>query len=230
MSRRSPRAAGPREERFPLAEYPLTARVLREQEAAQVLVGDPEADPREVELLLCLGLRSLLIVPVVSQGETLGIVEAYSEVERPWTRTQINRARIISNQFGSVIQAVFRSRAALATSSAPPLAEEHLLQQEDVERDDQRRQYADERRQPARIDERAHHVRRRASRTSGTRANGMPNESTTWLITSASVGATPDADDDQRRRQGQRSPHEDRDSALDESLHDDLAGHRADRR
>ena len=54
-------------------------------------------------------MRSLLIVPVVSQGETLGIVEAYSEIERPWTRTQINRARIISNQFGSVIQAVFRS-------------------------------------------------------------------------------------------------------------------------
>ena len=51
-SRRWPRAAGPREEHFPLADYPLTARVLRDQEAVQVLVGDPEADPREVELLL----------------------------------------------------------------------------------------------------------------------------------------------------------------------------------
>ena len=104
-------SGGTREERFPVAEYPLTGRVLREQEAAQVLVGDPEADPQEVELLLALGIRSLLIVPVVSQGKTMGIVEAYSEVERPWTRTQINRARIISNQFGSMMQAVFRPEA-----------------------------------------------------------------------------------------------------------------------
>jgi hypothetical protein len=41
-------------------------------------------------------------------------VEAYSKVERPWTRAEINHARIISNQFGSVILALFRSRAAIA--------------------------------------------------------------------------------------------------------------------
>ena len=63
---------------------------------------DTLIDPNLIALMLSLGLRSLLIVPVVSHGETLGIVEAYSQVERPWTRTEINRARIISNQFGSV--------------------------------------------------------------------------------------------------------------------------------
>jgi diguanylate cyclase (GGDEF)-like protein len=99
---------GTRQERFHVSDYPLTSSVLRDQQAAQVLVGDPEADAPEVKLLLSLGLRSLLIVPVVSHGKTLGIIEAYSEAERPWTRTQINRARIISNQFGSVLQAVFR--------------------------------------------------------------------------------------------------------------------------
>ena len=57
----------------------------------------------------------------------------------------------------------------------------------------------------------------------------MPNESTTWLITSASVGSSPIAMHDQRRRQGDRPPQEDRDPALDEPLHHDLAGHRADR-
>jgi diguanylate cyclase (GGDEF)-like protein len=102
-------SGGTGEERFPLADYPLTARVLRDQEAVQVLVGDPETDRQEVELLLTLGHRSLLIVPVVSRGESLGIVEAYSDAERPWTRTEINRARIISNQFGSVILALFRT-------------------------------------------------------------------------------------------------------------------------
>ena len=106
-------SGGTGDERFPLADFPLTAHVLREQEAVQVLVGDPEADRREVELMLSLGHRSMLIMPVVSRGESLGIVEAYSKAERPWTRTEINQARIISNQFGSVILALFRSRAAL---------------------------------------------------------------------------------------------------------------------
>lgn len=100
-------SGGTRDERFSVSEYPLTARVLREQQAAQVLVDDPEADSQEVELLLSLGMRSLLMVPVVSRGESVGIFEAYSGLERPWTRTQINRARIISNQFGSAIQVVY---------------------------------------------------------------------------------------------------------------------------
>jgi diguanylate cyclase (GGDEF)-like protein len=108
-------SGGTGEERFSLDDYPLTDRVLRDQEAVQVLVGDPEADRREVELLLSLDLRSLLIVPIVSRGESLGVVEAYSRLERPWTRTEINHARIISNQFGSVILAQFSSPAALAT-------------------------------------------------------------------------------------------------------------------
>jgi GAF domain-containing protein len=106
-------SGGTGEESFSVDQYPLTARVLRDQEAVQVLVGDPESDRREVELLLSLGYGSLLIMPVVSRGESLGIVEAYSKVERPWTRAEINRARIISNQFGSVILAIFRSPAAL---------------------------------------------------------------------------------------------------------------------
>ena len=108
-------SGGTGEESFSLDQYPLTARVLRDQEAVQVLVGDPESDPREVELLLSLGYRSLLITPVISRGESLGIVEAYSKVERPWTRAEINHARIISNQFGSVILALFRPSPALVS-------------------------------------------------------------------------------------------------------------------
>ena len=53
------------------------------------------------------------MVPVISQGESVGIIEAYSDVERPWTRAQINRARIISNQFASVIQACSARRPPL---------------------------------------------------------------------------------------------------------------------
>ncbi len=88
---------------FAVDEYPLSGRVLREQEAVQVVVGDPDSDPNEVELLLALGERSLLMVPVVCRGDSLGIIEAYRGDERAWTRAEINRARVVANQFASVI-------------------------------------------------------------------------------------------------------------------------------
>jgi diguanylate cyclase (GGDEF)-like protein len=90
---------------YSVSDYSLTDEVLREQKAVQVMVGDPTSDPAEVDLLLQLGERSLLMVPIVAAGKSLGVIEAYSAVERPWTRTEINRARVIANQFASVIPA-----------------------------------------------------------------------------------------------------------------------------
>ena len=88
---------------FRLDDYPLSAEVLRDQTPVQTLAGDPESDPSEVALLLGLGERSVLIVPVVSRGESIGIIEAYRRDERAWTRAEVNRARVIANQFASVI-------------------------------------------------------------------------------------------------------------------------------
>jgi diguanylate cyclase (GGDEF)-like protein len=95
------------ETRHSLFDYPLTRKVLEKQEAVQVLISDPASDPREVKLLLELGHSSLLMVPVVHRGESLGLLEAFSGAERPWTRAEINRARIIASQFASVIEAFF---------------------------------------------------------------------------------------------------------------------------
>jgi diguanylate cyclase (GGDEF)-like protein len=98
----------PEEEYFSVEEYPATGRVLERQESAQVMVGDPRTDRHEVELMFSLGYRTLLMVPVVQRGESLGLVEALCHEERPWTRTEMNRARIIANQLASVIQTFFR--------------------------------------------------------------------------------------------------------------------------
>jgi diguanylate cyclase (GGDEF)-like protein len=98
----------PEDEYFSLDEYPTTARVLERQESSQVMVGDPHSDQHEIELMFSLGYRTLLMVPVVQRGESLGIVEAMCHEERPWTRTEMNRARIIANQLASVIQSFFR--------------------------------------------------------------------------------------------------------------------------
>jgi diguanylate cyclase (GGDEF)-like protein len=100
-----------RDELFSLVDYPATARVIRDQEALQVIVADPDADNAEVNLLLSLGYRSMLMVPVINRGECLGTLEAMSMDERPWSRTEINRARIVANQLSAVIQTSFRSSA-----------------------------------------------------------------------------------------------------------------------
>ena len=88
---------------FPIADYPRSRWVIERQEAVQTTVGDPNSDPSEVELLLRIGQRSVLMIPVVIRGESVGMIETYRADERPWSRTEINRARVIANQFAGVI-------------------------------------------------------------------------------------------------------------------------------
>jgi diguanylate cyclase (GGDEF)-like protein len=97
--------------RWLLAEYPTTRRVLASGEAAQVLAGDPRADAAETAILREDGNGSLLMLPVVGGGRVLGLLEAYSRDERPWSLAEIHRARLVADQVG----------AAMATFVAPSL-------------------------------------------------------------------------------------------------------------
>jgi diguanylate cyclase (GGDEF)-like protein len=96
------------DEYFAISDYPESGRVIVDQRAVQVLAGDPRADSAEVSLLLAEGYRSLLMIPVVLRGETLGMLEAMAAEERPWTRTEINRARIVANQLAPLIESLGR--------------------------------------------------------------------------------------------------------------------------
>jgi GAF domain-containing protein len=69
-----------------------------------VMARDPHADPAEVELLRAQGIASMLMVPILYGGLTVGLLEAYATEERPWSRGQIYRARIIAYQVGAVLQ------------------------------------------------------------------------------------------------------------------------------
>jgi GAF domain-containing protein len=101
----------PTGERFSLAEFPLTQRVLESRLATQILAGDPTGDPAEIALLERLGHRSMLMVPVISRGATVGLLEVYAREERPWSRTDVNRARIISYPLGSALEAVLDKKS-----------------------------------------------------------------------------------------------------------------------
>ena len=96
------------EDRYVIGDYPETMRLLREQDSAQVLVSDPEADADEVAVLERLGYRSVLMLPICCGGRTIGLFEAYSRRERPWSRFEISRARIIALQLGAALERISR--------------------------------------------------------------------------------------------------------------------------
>ncbi len=96
------------EQRFRIADYPETERLLREQDTVQIHVTDPEADPAEVELLRELGYRSLLMLPISCAGRAIGLFEAYSAAGRPFSRFEIGRARIIALQLGATLERLGR--------------------------------------------------------------------------------------------------------------------------
>ncbi len=84
---------------YTVTEFPLTRRVLNEQEIAVVNVGDPNADPAEVAIMRRYGSRGLLLVPLIHQGRSVGLLEAIDHLrERRWTRQELRLARALASQ------------------------------------------------------------------------------------------------------------------------------------
>jgi EAL domain-containing protein (putative c-di-GMP-specific phosphodiesterase class I) len=96
------------EARYVVDDFPQTAELLRRKDSAQVLVSDPEADAEEVRVLEKLGYASVLMLPICCAGRTIGLLEAYSRQERPWSRFEIGRARIIALQLGATLERISR--------------------------------------------------------------------------------------------------------------------------
>ena len=86
-------------EEYPLSKFPLTRRVLEEQEPAVVNVGDPAADPHELRELVREGDKSLLMVPLVFRGESIGLVELMDHArERRYSRQELRICTAVAGQ------------------------------------------------------------------------------------------------------------------------------------
>jgi GAF domain-containing protein len=103
-----------------LSYYPTLRQVLASQEVFQVQESEPSADLGELALLGRSGHRSMLIAPIVAQGEVVGILCAFGDDDRPWTRVEISRARIVGHQLGAVIDALGAPALAGASVVALP--------------------------------------------------------------------------------------------------------------
>jgi diguanylate cyclase (GGDEF)-like protein len=86
-----------------LSNYPTLRQILATQQVVQVLLSDATADLGELSLLGRSGHGSMLLAPIVTHGEVTGVMIALSAVERPWTRAETSRARIVGHQLGAVV-------------------------------------------------------------------------------------------------------------------------------
>jgi diguanylate cyclase (GGDEF)-like protein len=102
-------------DRWDLDDFPATARLLDEHESGQIVIGDPESDPIEVAELERLGYGAVLMVPVRVGGGGRALVEVYRTHPQAFTSTEIDRARVVAQQFGPVL-----ARLAAATTPERP--------------------------------------------------------------------------------------------------------------
>jgi excisionase family DNA binding protein len=84
---------------YKLSEYPLTRKVLDEQTPAVVNVDDANADLAEVAALRREGDRSLLMVPLIYRGSTIGLLEIVDQKRsRTFSRQELRLAGAIAGQ------------------------------------------------------------------------------------------------------------------------------------
>jgi excisionase family DNA binding protein len=84
---------------YHVAEFPLTRRVLQDQTEAVVNVDDRWADAAEVAELRRGGDQSILILPLVQAGRSIGLIELTdSQRTRSYDRQQLRVFRAVAGQ------------------------------------------------------------------------------------------------------------------------------------
>ena len=73
------------QQEYAVSEFPSTGSVLRTQRPLQVRSSNPRDDALERALLARLGFRSLLMLPLVARGETIGLMEIADVNDRAFT-------------------------------------------------------------------------------------------------------------------------------------------------
>ena len=105
----TPRPWLPDAGRLDLNHFPELKGALASGEPAQFLMERGSGTTTglgEIALLANSGYRSMLAVPVMAHGESVGAIIALADLERPWGRMQTNRAFVIAFQLGPVLSSL----------------------------------------------------------------------------------------------------------------------------
>jgi hypothetical protein len=89
---------------WPLSEFPATKHLLATGQPGQVVEGDVHGDPAELEELRSLGMGAMLMVPMpLGRGDGMALVEVYRRRPQAFSRTEIERARVMTLQLRAVL-------------------------------------------------------------------------------------------------------------------------------
>jgi hypothetical protein len=83
---------------YRIADFPLTAEVLRTGEPRSVSFNDGDVDPSEAFILRDLGMNALLMLPIVVSGRAWGLIELYEMRLRRFGADDIAVARFLVAQ------------------------------------------------------------------------------------------------------------------------------------
>jgi excisionase family DNA binding protein len=85
--------------KYTLSQFPMARRAIEDHETITVNVSDPHADPAEVAIMRRDGDKCLLILPMVHQGEAIGLIEVLDhQRERKFSRQELRLANAVAAQ------------------------------------------------------------------------------------------------------------------------------------
>jgi excisionase family DNA binding protein len=90
---------------YSLSQFPFTKNLMNEQELATINVSDPGADPAETAIMRRFGDKSLLLIPLVYRGRSVGLLEVLDRTrERRFTRQELRLAGALAGQAAVALQ------------------------------------------------------------------------------------------------------------------------------
>ncbi|HEX5824083.1 MAG TPA: diguanylate cyclase [Candidatus Limnocylindrales bacterium] len=106
---------------FDIGAFPPTRQVLEEQVTVAVDSLDPMADPAETALLIELGHRALVMLPLVAKGRSIGLVELISKLPIDLDPERLSLARTIANEASIALENARLYEEARALADRDPL-------------------------------------------------------------------------------------------------------------
>ena len=106
---------------YDISDYPQTRRVLEEQATVIIAADDPDADPAELDLLAPEGHRSLVMLPLVAKGQSIGLVELISSTVVDVDPERLALARTMANEAAMALENARLYEEARALADRDPL-------------------------------------------------------------------------------------------------------------
>jgi diguanylate cyclase (GGDEF)-like protein len=86
-----------------LGDFPATRHVLERRVPGQLVAGDAASDKAELAEMSDSGFQAMLMVPVICGGRELAVLEVYRALPQAFTGAEIDRARVVAQQFGAAL-------------------------------------------------------------------------------------------------------------------------------